>query len=439
MRHVIQIVLASVTMAGAAQAQEERIIDNFAGLGVRAMGMGGAFTGVADDFTAVFWNPAGLAQMQKREVYVAFNRNGMTNDSSLNTTSVSSDLSNTRFGSMGFVYPYPVYRGSFVLAAGFNRTKDFDWSLRTQGFVDSLRTDDTFRHEGELSMTSLAAAVDISPSISLGLALNMTSGEDETTNEFVSIDVDSLNYFEEKRYKDQEQFFDKYRTSYGAILGLLVRSHRENPKARFGMTISTGRTQEVAYVFRAPPADEFSLVEYDDGRIEEAAGVTFRDSYKISLPLEVGVGGSYRPVPELLLAASAHVAEWTQVEYGGTDDANLRANAAFETQYKDVVRYHFGVEYLVPTIALDLRAGFYTDPLPFVGPRDLDRLPDERFNPLVVAVEDRSYWTLGAGLMFEEVMRIDLAWNRGTFERKEGPLVEEITANRVFIGLSYGF
>ena len=104
------------------------------------------------------------------------------------------------------------------------------------------------------------------------------------------------------------------------------------------------------------------------------------------------------------------------------DDANLRANAAFETQYKDVVRYHFGVEYLVPTIALDLRAGFYTDPLPFVGPRDLDRLPDERFNPLVVAVEDRSYWTLGAGLMFEEVMRIDLAWNRGTFERKEGPL-----------------
>ena len=167
--------------------------------------------------------------------------------------------------------------------------------------------------------------------------------------------------------------------------------------------------------------------------------MTFRDSYKISLPLEVGVGGSYRPVPELLLAASAHVAEWTQVEYGGTDDANLRANAAFETQYKDVVRYHFGVEYLVPNIALDLRAGFYTDPLPFVGPRDLDRLPDERFNPLVVAVEDRSYWTLGAGLMFEEVMRIDLAWNRGTFERKEGPLVEEITTNRVFIGLSYGF
>jgi hypothetical protein len=30
-------------------------------IGVRAAGMGGAFTAVADDGTAPFWNPAGLA------------------------------------------------------------------------------------------------------------------------------------------------------------------------------------------------------------------------------------------------------------------------------------------------------------------------------------------------------------------------------------------
>ena len=49
----------------AALAAQERAIDNFAGVGVRAMGMGGAYVGVADDFTAVYWNPAGLAQMRK--------------------------------------------------------------------------------------------------------------------------------------------------------------------------------------------------------------------------------------------------------------------------------------------------------------------------------------------------------------------------------------
>jgi len=33
----------------------------FAVLGTRAMGMGGAFVAVADDATAAYWNPAGLA------------------------------------------------------------------------------------------------------------------------------------------------------------------------------------------------------------------------------------------------------------------------------------------------------------------------------------------------------------------------------------------
>jgi hypothetical protein len=34
---------------------------NFGALGTRAAGMGGAFVGVADDATAIYWNPAGLA------------------------------------------------------------------------------------------------------------------------------------------------------------------------------------------------------------------------------------------------------------------------------------------------------------------------------------------------------------------------------------------
>src|SRR6187399_1330275 len=33
----------------------------FGGIGVRAEGMGGAFVAVADDASAVYWNPAGIA------------------------------------------------------------------------------------------------------------------------------------------------------------------------------------------------------------------------------------------------------------------------------------------------------------------------------------------------------------------------------------------
>jgi len=48
------------------------------GKGGRAAGMGYAFTGVADDATAIFWNPAGIAQMNRAEVAMV-NRLTFTN------------------------------------------------------------------------------------------------------------------------------------------------------------------------------------------------------------------------------------------------------------------------------------------------------------------------------------------------------------------------
>ena len=38
------------------------------GVGERAVGMGGAFSSIADNATAIYWNPAGLSQLTKREL-----------------------------------------------------------------------------------------------------------------------------------------------------------------------------------------------------------------------------------------------------------------------------------------------------------------------------------------------------------------------------------
>lgn len=37
------------------------------GVGARALGMGGAYTALADDANAIYWNPAGLSNLEKRE------------------------------------------------------------------------------------------------------------------------------------------------------------------------------------------------------------------------------------------------------------------------------------------------------------------------------------------------------------------------------------
>ncbi|MDP6985254.1 MAG: hypothetical protein QGG05_19420 [Candidatus Latescibacteria bacterium] len=142
----LMAVTLTILIAVPASTQEERAVGNFAGVGVRSMAMGGAFVGVADDFTAVFWNPAGLAQIQQREIYVGLNRNGFENQSSMDGVSATANVNNTHFGSLGAVFPWPVARGSFVIAAGINRVSDLDWGLESSGHLDSIRIEDRFRH-----------------------------------------------------------------------------------------------------------------------------------------------------------------------------------------------------------------------------------------------------------------------------------------------------
>jgi len=43
------------------------------GVGARAAAMGEAFTAVASDGTSLYWNPAGFAQIQKRELSAMYN------------------------------------------------------------------------------------------------------------------------------------------------------------------------------------------------------------------------------------------------------------------------------------------------------------------------------------------------------------------------------
>jgi len=38
------------------------------GVGSRAISMGGAMRGLSDDFTAIYWNPAGLANIEQSSI-----------------------------------------------------------------------------------------------------------------------------------------------------------------------------------------------------------------------------------------------------------------------------------------------------------------------------------------------------------------------------------
>lgn len=66
------------------------------GVGVRAIGLGGAFVAVSDDASAGFWNPAGLSQIEAREVSAVYG--GLAYSRSFHTLSLVQPLSRGGFG-----------------------------------------------------------------------------------------------------------------------------------------------------------------------------------------------------------------------------------------------------------------------------------------------------------------------------------------------------
>ncbi len=82
------------------------------GIGSRAVAMGSAFGGLADDMTAMYWNPAGLAQLQTSEISI-------THDES---------FEGLRHDFAGYAFPY---KGGVLAAAVYGLYTPTDNELRS--------------------------------------------------------------------------------------------------------------------------------------------------------------------------------------------------------------------------------------------------------------------------------------------------------------------
>ena len=65
---VVFLAAALIAAGGFAQATPSTFEFSFSNPGARSLGLGGAFTALADDATAAFANPAGLVQLGSLEV-----------------------------------------------------------------------------------------------------------------------------------------------------------------------------------------------------------------------------------------------------------------------------------------------------------------------------------------------------------------------------------
>ena len=187
-----------------------RIVQDEIGFGARALGMGGAYTAVANDYSAIYWNPAGLADISNSEFFGELSHLNFKNEATFANVLTSDSDNYTRLRSLGLAIPLPTRQGSFVLALGYNRVRDYDQNLLFSGYNSktndlAFEIDDSLRYfdrnvqqteqiidEGGLKQWSFAAAIALSPNFTAGLSANIYRGQDEYLFSFIQEDVDNL-------------------------------------------------------------------------------------------------------------------------------------------------------------------------------------------------------------------------------------------------------
>ncbi|MCA9424998.1 MAG: outer membrane protein transport protein [Candidatus Omnitrophica bacterium] len=284
---------ASLLPYGNAWAQLGGVDAEFAGAGARALSMGGAFIGLADDSTAAEFNPAGLQILLRPELAWQVTHTFDRREEYLPLTSPtgrgleSPDQNEwTTPSFVSYVHPGQEY----TWAISQLTTIDFDHHFSDEG-RNRLLVSDT---EATNNAFGFSVATDIKPRLHLGVTLRMNrfdySYEETQTVDFKGSITERTGY---REFSDWSPSFN---------VGLLWRA---TEKWSFGSVYKSQQTVETS-------------------------------DFKTRLPQTFGVGAAYHPNDELRLLADVDYITWSDFDSAPGDDFHR----------DDVMRYHLGGEYL---------------------------------------------------------------------------------------------
>lgn len=322
--------------------------------GSKATAMGGAFIGLADDYSAVFWNPAGLTQM-KGANFAIFGENIFPSGTyTLDLLGVDAKTEKKLYpvGGIGFfkptsgnvvwgIYAYvpsglgAKYNGADLMALSGGAS--FEW----ESFLGILTV-------------SPAIAVKVSDKFSMGAALNFNYG-----------------LMKMKRPTDLGQSeMDLNGLAFGATIGILFNP---SDKLGIGFTFKTPFKAKLKGQMEIAGAGILGLPTTDDTEME------------VTIPMWFGGGIAIKPNDNLTFTFDVQYTNWKKLDVVPVTFTNagwkafLEAGSQFELEWKDAVQIRFGLEYKVSE-SFALRGGYYYDPGP--GPESTQSilLPELTYN-----------------------------------------------------------
>jgi hypothetical protein len=370
--------------------------------GARAAGMGGAYEAVSDDWTAAFWNPAGLARLRRVELSGSFSMASRENNVSSSADGRPTDGRNS-YGALdhlGYAMPVPTYRGSLVFGIGYARLQDFrlPYALREGDGLFEVE------EEGSAGAVAFSAATQLGQQLHGGLSLLLLGGHDD------------------------------YLFTYSAG-GQVESGYSEMDLSGWALKLG-GLYHPVRQLWLGASLRTPMLLAVDNDGFE----------YDFTLPAELALGAAWQEYG-WLVSASAHLSDASQASYDGLSGGqDLLLNREVSQGYQATTRLALGGEYQWPGTDLRLRGGLWTRGLAqndHILRESVDGGTVSRWN---YREEERfTGWSLGAGMLFDEVVAVDLAWQqeRGSLswldqaapEAPSARITEEHRSGRLTLGL----
>jgi long-chain fatty acid transport protein len=350
---------------------------NLNSLGTRALAMGGAFVGLADDYSAIFWNPAGIAQFKTK--YFGFYGTDIIPSGTYKfemptqaglLTLVDAKTKTKHFLSGLAAYYHPINE---YLVAGIGVYVPSGLGARWNGDDFTHITNDTsYMWESRVGIVTIAPAVSykINEMVSVGATLNINYGMFSVKTHAGDIDSLDLGQYEEGLNG----------WGFGATFGVLVKA---NEMLSFGATI---RTPSKIRLDGDVSISNIDLL----GPNFKTQSVAERD---VTWPWWIAGGVAFRPMDDLILTADLQWTQWSKVDEFVTTyrdpywDLLMTASGQniMPMKWKDTLQIRFGAEYMLyQNVAI--RGGYYYDPSP-VPQKTLNvLLPSFNFNVITLGV-----------------------------------------------------
>ena len=462
-RYLLILLICALGQSGYGQFAEDAvdILDKLYGFGARSISMGTAYTAVADDYSATYWNPAGLAQMKRMEFYGGISNLNYNSDAIFYNKLTATDNNFTKLSSFGFVFPVPTFRGSLVFALGYHRVKEFDSNFRFEGinpnqsgmnfdvdtatvafFDENTRQQEIINQDGSLNNWSFAGAIDVSPNVSVGLSVNFWTGKADYGFNFLQEDINDIyNAFpaDFSNFNLSQKIISDY-SAFQVKVGVLMRA---SERLRLGFSIGLPMTFNVVEQFSSS-----NILEFDNGDSFENTDYYFDNDgftgevisefeYDVFTPFQFAAGASYS-ISDFLVSGAFEYIDLSQVKFeipdevdlGSDYDALLDENNIIRNFFTGQLKLKIGAEYTIHALDLKLRAGYMIEDSP------QKNTPDE-FN--------RKFYSGGIGLIVDEQFLIDVAYVLGEWENTSedyftpGPVTESISYQKLIFTTSFRF